>query len=434
VADDIATSLHRDHPPPLTGGHPILFVSHQASRTGAPHVLLHLLRWARRYTDLSFHVLLLRGGPLEPEFRAIADVTVLTDVPFGPELTLAERVLATHKSMSVSRAITTLFRLRLRHLRGVGVVYLNSVCSVPALRFLPSRPRVVITHVHELRMGIDSALSPSIVAPLADADRRDPLRSTDLFIAAADCVTEELVARGIPAGRIRRHHEFIDVERTLASPDRSADARAALGLRPSTRVIVGSGTIEWRKGPDLFVHLARTIVGRRPDDDLYYLWVGGGGDDNAGSGGWTLLDDVRRSGLARYVGFVPEHPVPTVYYRLADVFVLTSREDPLPLVSLEASLLGKPVVSFDSGGMREFLSGGAGFVVPYLDVEAMADAVEALLDDPSRRRWVGETAAARVRERHDVMVAAPRLLNDVIGEITARFGEPDQTVGRGRFR
>jgi hypothetical protein len=49
----------------------ILFVGHRADRTGAPILLLHLLRWLRENTELCFELLLLKGGDLEPEFRKL---------------------------------------------------------------------------------------------------------------------------------------------------------------------------------------------------------------------------------------------------------------------------------------------------------------------------------------------------------------------------
>ena len=53
----------------------ILFVSHDASRTGAPIALLTFLRWLRANTDYRFEVLLGCGGPLEPAFEALAPTT-----------------------------------------------------------------------------------------------------------------------------------------------------------------------------------------------------------------------------------------------------------------------------------------------------------------------------------------------------------------------
>ena len=60
----------------------ILFVSHDASRTGAPMALLTFLRWFRANTDYRFEVLLGSGGALEPAFEALAPTTT-ADVVAG---------------------------------------------------------------------------------------------------------------------------------------------------------------------------------------------------------------------------------------------------------------------------------------------------------------------------------------------------------------
>ena len=52
--------------------HKVLFISHDASRTGAPIVFLHLLRWLRENTTIGIGILLKRGGELENEFNDIA--------------------------------------------------------------------------------------------------------------------------------------------------------------------------------------------------------------------------------------------------------------------------------------------------------------------------------------------------------------------------
>ena len=55
----------------------VLFVGHDATRTGAPFVLLHLLRWLKTNTSVDFRLLLLGGGELVPEFAEVSQVSVL---------------------------------------------------------------------------------------------------------------------------------------------------------------------------------------------------------------------------------------------------------------------------------------------------------------------------------------------------------------------
>jgi glycosyltransferase involved in cell wall biosynthesis len=93
------------------------------------------------------------------------------------------------------------------------------------------------------------------------------------------------------------------------------------------------------------------------------------------------------------------------------VFALVSREDPFPLVMLEAAFAGKPVVCFEgAGGAPEFVEPDAGFVVPYLDVGAMADRVAQLLRSEDLRLQLGQRGHDKVRRQHDVEIAGPQIL------------------------
>ena len=61
--------------------------------------------------------------------------------------------------------------------------------------------------------------------------------------------------------------------------------------------------------------------------------------------------------------------------------------------------------------MKEFVQEACGFVVPYLDIEAMADAIVTLIRSPALRSDHGRRAAEKVRAQHDVSIAAPKILD-----------------------
>jgi len=92
-----------------------------------------------------------------------------------------------------------------------------------------------------------------------------------------------------------------------------------------------------------------------------------------------------------------------------DIFALTSREDPFPLVMLEAAAIKLPMVCFaQSGGGPEFAEIGGGLVVPYLDVPAFAGCLAELAGDVARRRAIG-ASAARAVEQFTIDRQAPKL-------------------------
>ena len=106
-----------------------------------------------------------------------------------------------------------------------------------------------------------------------------------------------------------------------------------------------------------------------------------------------------------------------------DVFALTSREDPFPLVMLEAAAAGVPLVCFaGGGGAPEFAHPDAGRVAAYLDVAGMAAAVSDLLEREEERQRMGQIAAERVRKRHTVDQAGPVLVDVIRRSLGPEWG------------
>jgi len=123
-----------------------------------------------------------------------------------------------------------------------------------------------------------------------------------------------------------------------------------------------------------------------------------------------MFDSARLAFGARFrVTGLVENPFP--YLALGDIFLLTSREDPFPLICLEVGALRKPVVCFrGGGGAPELLSNGRGFTVPYLSTGDMARVVLDLMSDFERGRQAGQRLADHVSRHHDVSVTGEQVL------------------------
>ncbi|NNF60390.1 MAG: glycosyltransferase [Gammaproteobacteria bacterium] len=88
----------------------------------------------------------------------------------------------------------------------------------------------------------------------------------------------------------------------------------------------------------------------------------------------------------------------------ADVFVMSSHWEGLPVALLEAMSAGRAVVATSVGEVTNVLSDGAGILVPPGDIEQLREAIRGMLDDAGRRQHYGETARRRVAEQHDPAV------------------------------
>ena len=104
---------------------------------------------------------------------------------------------------------------------------------------------------------------------------------------------------------------------------------------------------------------------------------------------------ARNLGVGHIVEFLGYRPDVSADIEAADVFLLSSMEDPFPLVCVYAALHEVPVICFeDAGGMPEFTARGGGEAVPYGDISAVSQAVIGYSQDEEKRRRHGAKGTA----------------------------------------
>lgn len=209
------------------------------------------------------------------------------------------------------------------------------------------------------------------------------LRAADLVIATSAQEAGRLNAKGI------RNVRFIS-NGVRPLPQAPRDYLAdQLGVRATQRVLY-VGRLSPEKRPDLFLGVARTLAGRRPDLD--FVVIGGGPLDErmrAMAESPVLADRTYFAGLRRDVGQL---------LRGADVLVCPSDTEGTPRVVIEAMIGGVPVVATRVGGLPDLVADGTtGVLVPPGAVDLLAEAVEGLLTHPEQARRMACAAAERAR-------------------------------------
>ena len=97
------------------------------------------------------------------------------------------------------------------------------------------------------------------------------------------------------------------------------------------------------------------------------------------------------------------------YLQIADLGLYTSESESFCLSILEAMFFGVPSVAPSVGGIPEVVDDhSTGILVPFGDTAAAAQAVEGLLQDPSRRKALGRKARQRAKEHFSADVIVPR--------------------------
>lgn len=133
-------------------------------------------------------------------------------------------------------------------------------------------------------------------------------------------------------------------------------------------------------------------------DSPFVAQLVGDGPDRA-----ELEAATRRHDLSGRVEFLGEREDVPALLAAADVFVLSSRSEGLPVSVLEAMSAQLPVVASAVGGVPELVvEGETGLLVPPGEAEALAAALSSLLADGKLRRRLGEAGRRRVEEQFDL--------------------------------
>lgn len=201
-------------------------------------------------------------------------------------------------------------------------------------------------------------------------------RRCDRLVAVGGRVREELIAAGI--GRAGQYAVVPPGTRLPTLPARES-ARRALGLAPEDPVIAFVGRVTGIKRPDRFIAAARQI--RRAIPETRFM-VCGDGDQMAQL---RAADDLN----PLLLGW--RRDVETVY-AAADVVMLTSDNEGMPVSLIEAAHAGVPAVATRVGSVAEVVQHGVTGLVVDPGVEELAGAALTLLRDPAMCSRMGRAA------------------------------------------
>ncbi len=292
----------------------------------------------------------------------------------------------------------------------LGRVAALSAAAVPNA----ARPALVHTFHGHLLHGY---FSPRVTRAVVGVER-GLARATDRLVAVGERVRDDLLGAGV--GRAEQWAVVPPGIELGAVPGR-AEARARLGLPAGAPVVAFVARLIPVKRPDRFVEVAARVAAVRPAARFV---VAGGGEMER-----DVRSRVEAAGIGPQVSMLGWVPDIEAVYAAADVVVLCSDNEGMPVSLIEAALAGRPAVTTGVGSAAEVVDHGRTGLVVGADPAALADAVVALLDDPSRAAAMGAAAA----ERAERLFSATRLAGDCAAiyeeVVAARFG-----ARRGRRR
>ena len=359
----------------------VVVAIHEANRTGAPilgwNIIAHL---QKRYNVIA---LLRKGGAIEQAFADVSSGAVVLPEGMSAEPAemeaLAEKIVKLYKpKYLVANSIETRsFILPFERAGVPTVALLVEFCS-------NVRPAGTLQPIFEHASKI--MFEAQIVAESALADY-------PLFEPRRYAVMPQGSSRLPPSNA------------GGADKQPSKDDFSALPAADGSLFVVGMGTINPRKGVDVFIAAAASIRRRRPSLAIKFAWVGRGYRYEQEYLDY-LNEQIKRSGLGASFVFLGEFEDLAPIYARADIFFVSSRLDALPNVAIDAALHGIPTICFDrAGGLADIFKASPEakeLVVPYLDAEAAAELMLALADDPARRKALSQTMRAIAAESFDM--------------------------------
>ena len=296
---------------------------------------------------------------------------------------------------------------RLRRLVRAGrfdVVHVHSpalaAAARPALRLAHARPALVYTEHNRW---------PSH-HPLTRLANRVTLRLADATVAVSDDVRRSMGRQGAGVEVVRHGVDTAALRQKAAE---RAAVRAELGIGDDDLLAVTVANLRTSKGYPTLLAAARLVF----DADAQVRFVAAGqGPQEAELR--ALVAELELGDRFRLLGYVPDAARVVAG---ADLFVLASEHEGLPLAVMEALALGVPVVATNVGGVPELVEDGTnGLLVPPRDPAALAAAVLALTDDGARARLAAGAAA-----RGDSLDGRPAVerLDELYAELAARRDE-----------
>jgi L-malate glycosyltransferase len=263
--------------------------------------------------------------------------------------------------------------------------------------FRMSRPDVV--HCHNKAATIYAAAAARMTGARAIVSTRHGMGPTPFrlrhelrFWVTAALLCDRVVAvcdaarRRMAAGATPVSHKIVTIHNGAHPPRVGSGERIA----KSGFTLVSVGRLAPAKD---FATLLRAVALARASVRDLHLWIVGDGAD-----GPALRALCAELGLAGVVRFCGERRDVGTWLRAADVFVLSSRTEGLPIAMLEAMASGLPAIVTDVGALPELVAlSGAGTTVPPRDAGQLARAIVEFSNRRHELATIGERAAACYR-------------------------------------
>ncbi len=385
----------------------ILFIGHDANFAGAQYLLLHLLTYLRTVPSIETLLVLGNGGGLEADFEKVSNLLFWENSEnkekgnhYLNKIAKASRLepfLNNGKNKnSVLKKIETF---------NPDFIFSNTIANGAILQKLAYLQKPFFVYCHEMEKSIKTYTT--------HADLEYQLKNAEFILTGSKAVKQNLMkSHQVAEDKVGVFNSYINCK-SLEMEYQTIDKQQVieqLNLGEKPIIIGGCGLTEWRKGIDIFIYTALQAI-NSSDKNVHFVWVG---INKKSTEYYHLQFDLERMGIANKVHFI-EGAVDNIKFMACfDLFFMSSREDPYPLVMIEAGLNKIPVICFENaGGASDFVGELNELKLPYLDIKKAANKIVELVDNKQERNKLGNIFYQKAWE-HDISVRGPQILQKLL--------------------
>ena len=387
----------------------ILFIGHEASLSGAPILLLNIINVLKNDPEIEMKIVLKRGGILLNDYKKkVPTVQIKSDGYRKHKNTFYNLADIIFSKCNFLKAAWWCFK--------ADVIFNNTITNGRLLHQLQIFKKPVITYVHELRE----------VAKIFE-EKKDTgftIRCTDFFCCPSAKVSSFLTeVYNVPESKkiiFPYYFPFSQYIHSVTEQNKASLKKQyaeKYSISPNTIWIVNMGKISTRKGYDIFIDIGEKCSQQQPGK-FSFIWIGGA--ENS-----TIEKELEANNLKflenniHFIGILPHSYDSLLPF---DIFLLSSREDPYPLVVLEAAFQKVPSICFqDAGGIKEFIGEDAGWIMPDFSEKKV---VEKLI-------WIS-LFLPEIRNRAEIALKKVLQLHGDENKMTASFHEILNRVKAGK--
>ncbi len=374
----------------------ILFISHEATLSGAPKLLLEIIKYISTHkTDFICDVLILKAGDLNQEFKKIATCYY----PQNFKLSFFSRINnRLRKKYNYSLIIDICKRLLKNN---YDIVYGNTITMLDwVLEFQKLDPQIkTILHIHEPKYLINL---------FVEKEKQRYLNKVDKLIVVSEFVKHTLIKDiGVEEHKIQKIYPFAVDE--VDGFTNKVVVRTELGIKADELVMGCIGNPHFVKGSDLLPQIAFQFKNHYPDVKFKIIIVGGKSDNLFL---FNIKEDIEKLDLKEHFIFISNTNEANKFLNVLDILLMISREESFSLVTLNAALSRIPVILFEkSGGPLEIISKENAYVARHLNINSICLNIYTLYSNIEKREQKLDRAEREAKDRFDRVKSCKSIIN-----------------------